>query len=548
MGVILYFNRSSAYFKRDNSLLALSDCLKALEYAELNEQTTRKLKYRLMSRLYMIQKDFGDAQIMKPSLLAVSKLALENRTPYDTVMALGYQIEMASSVDEAEQCFDRGLAIADKYNLPVLNRADLRHRMSLVYKKHGMFCQQEELTEQIISLYPDTSMSSIALLLAHTTRSRFLLERGKTEEAIYWARQIIEASKELGNKELALNATRLLSEAYAEQKDFTAAYRTKIAEGVLRDSMKSITSPAILIRTYLKYQHDQEKKIMALKAQQNQALLSAKVVQQRILIGTTVLGMLLLCGVIYLLLKNIRNKRRSEASLLEQQKLLLKKNEKLKQFSRVVSHDILSNLELIISTGNIVVGENGNKKQLSTYFENTQQAALKLKKYCLGLLESARTETAAFTSRSEVEAIVKELLAHYSPKLTQLQFVVTAEMTRGVPLPPAVVSQFLHNGISNAIKYVPQQGRLPRLRIGGGPGKGGAAYLFIEDNGQGIDAKTKGAILTGQRIKKNVGSQGIGLATLKTQLQIYNLALELNDAEGGGLQLAVTKHQESGSG
>lgn len=545
IGAILYFNRSSIYLEKNNILSALSDCLQALDCAALNEEATQNLVYRMMSRLYRIQKEFADESISKLSLPTIARLALENRTPFDSALAMIYQIEITPSVEEGELLFARGEAIADRHNLSLVIKAGLKYQMSLLYEEKGLPHLQEEMIEQMIALYPDTSIITTPLMMGYVLRSKFCLDRGQTEAAIYWAKQVIRGSKTLPNQAEELKAVRLLSEAYAEQGNYLEAYLTKLTEASLQDSLKVRADPASLLKTYLEYQYQQEKKIQALKTAQEKDLMAAKISRQRVLIAATVVCLLLLSGLIFQLLDNIRFKRRTQQSLLRQKQLLQQNNEQLVLSSNIISHDILSNLELIIASGNVLVGADESEERLRNYYFTTQRVSAKLKSYCVDLLTTTyRKAEAFFTNENQVNATIKEMLQYYSDRLTALGFDVVVKQAPGLPLPQVVLEQVLHAGISNVLQYVPQPDRTPCLRIGGQVTTDGRPCLYIEDNGPGIDVATKAKILQGKRANNKDESQYIGLVNLQSHLKTYNFEARLEEVETGGLRLVVVPFEQ----
>lgn len=540
VGTILYFNRSSFYLGRDNFLVALSDCLKALKYAALDEDATQNFQYRLMSRLAKIQRKFGDESNWKASLQKVVALALENRTPYDSAMAMTYQLELAEDVELGEGYFTIGMKIAQKHHLALPLQSTLLHQMGLLYKKNNMSSKQEELNSELLSLYPDSSANVAALTIARLTKGRLQLERGKAKEAIYWAERVIKESQELQDVEMEMNGTSLLSNAYAALNNYESSYRAKVAQNILQDSLTAKINPTSLLETFLKYEYDQDKKVAALKVAQEKASLEAQMDHQQILITSGILGFISLSCLMLLLLNNIRNKRRSEKSLLQQRQLLLSSNERLNLFSGIVSHDILSNLDLIIARGNVLVDGDYTKEQLRAYYENTQRAARKLKQYCINLLDMSRVSSSpSFTSGEEIEAIISALLQHYAPELTTLQVMVQIDRIPDLPIPLTAIEEFLHNGITNVLKYVPQVDKIPSLRIYGQSSPNEVGFLCIEDNGPGISPAALEAFFHDQPTGATKDRGGIGLINLKKNLRTMNLVLAPENKAEGGLRLKI---------
>lgn len=234
--------------------------------------------------------------------------------------------------------------------------------------------------------------------------------------------------------------------------------------------------------------------------------------------------------------------RQRNIRLSAQKKRVEAANNRLDRFVGIVSHDILSNLEMILATGKVLVGPNGNKEQLRNYYNATQTIGTKLHKYCINLLETAYNDApAANVAATDSDDLVKELLLQYESKLTELNFRIEKESLPAITLPPVVMQQFLHNGITNALKYAPREGNpAPLLKIGGHVDPAGKAYWYLEDNGPGMPDTKKEAILFGEKALVSPQGQGVGLKKLRDQIALYGGQLTISDGQWGGCKLIVS--------
>lgn len=276
-------------------------------------------------------------------------------------------------------------------------------------------------------------------------------------------------------------------------------------------------------------------------AQETQ-LIQNELARQRLMLILTGSGLLVACGLIYLGWRLYALPQRNIRLLSAQKKKLEAANNRLDRFVGIISHDILSNLEMVLATGNVLVGPNGNKEQLRNYYNATQTISTKLHKYCINLLETAYTDTPeTIVSAADSDNLVKELLLQYKSKLTQLNFRIETESLPPIALPPVVLQQFLHNGITNALKYAPREGNpAPLLKIGGHVDPEGKAYWHLEDDGPGILDTKKEAILFGEKALESRQGQGVGLKKLRDQIALYGGKLTISTGQWGGCKLIVS--------
>lgn len=229
-----------------------------------------------------------------------------------------------------------------------------------------------------------------------------------------------------------------------------------------------------------------------------------------------------------------RKTAQTYATLNAEYMTLLHSHHKLQHFSSNVSHDILSSLNVILSTGNVLIGRNPNNQQrLTQYYEVTQNVSYRLRQYCMELLEEAMSkEPTSLPDKATVNELLDDVLLHYTMPLQVLNFHVTKEPLPALLLPKVVVHQLLHNVLTNALKYVPQEGRSPRLHFGHSQDAQGRPCWIITDNGPGMHA--------GNTARK--GEQqgyGIGLKKLQETLDTYGYKLRFDNLADGGLSICV---------
>ena len=204
----------------------------------------------------------------------------------------------------------------------------------------------------------------------------------------------------------------------------------------------------------------------------------------------------------------------------------------------IISHDILSNLDLILSTGNILVGQKPKAIQLSQYYDLSQSTSHQLKKYCLNLLEEARLNQERSDKQDhDPKLILEAVFKRFETLLQQKNVALHLEYLAPSILPPVLVEQCFQNLISNALRYA-CDGPSPMLRFCTERDESGRASWIMEDNGPGITEEICQSIRSASPVKSSKG-QGLGLSQLSASLQEYGAELSVKPRPGGGTRFII---------
>lgn len=544
---MFYYNISVQEYYAENFLGALSNALKSREFKIKSGDTRHIISSSII--IAGLRKEFQDTTAWRVSLREAGDLYLQQRIPLDSLRGIVRLVQAADQLDSAKVIFEEGLSLVQRlreeqpHEILELH-APLLHYMSQLYSEKGQKEGQIELLNQLLSLFPDEYVPKLEVVSARVQLAKHYLETGAIKKALQMAERCRTETIRYGNQEQQSEALNVLAQANARIGKHQTAYSYMRQLLTLQDSIMGRKDPAKMMQIYLTYGFEKEKEILELQQEQAEERAKAQLQQQRILLWGALMALVLLAGIILVLYRNFRNKQRANELLSQQRKELSVVNSRLNRFAGIVSHDLLSNLNLILSRGNVLVGKNGGKEQLRSYYETTQETCRELKQYCEKLLKTARTaDTADVLSADETDTIVEKMLNHYGTEFKKLNFSVVRGGLTPLPLPEAVVEQLFHNVITNALKYVPIEGQRPYLYIGSATKAAGDQQTgwIIEDNGPGIPAALMTAIMIGQPQRSRQHSQGVGLSTLVKQLQAYGVALRMENLVEGGLRIVVEK-------
>jgi signal transduction histidine kinase len=289
------------------------------------------------------------------------------------------------------------------------------------------------------------------------------------------------------------------------------------------------------------YETGQEKKILALKKRytEKQAQLERS---NDIIVGLTGLVLFLIATVLYLCYAPTHQRTDELKALnqhlkMEREKLSLT-NSKLRRFSSIVSHDILANLDLILTSGNVMAGRQSSAVDLPRYYEMTQHTARSLKDYCLKLLREAEHGHVASPPQTYPMPILEKVLARYETRLLQAGYEVETTPLSAAPLSETQIEQLFQNLVSNALRHAAEVEH-PKLFIAEKQDKNGR-YWIIEDNGPGLTDEMKRTVFEPTTsLRSNGVGQRVGLSLLHACLAESGVSITVEDAAIGGARFVI---------
>lgn len=230
--------------------------------------------------------------------------------------------------------------------------------------------------------------------------------------------------------------------------------------------------------------------------------------------------------------------------LIQFQDKLKIKNEDLKKFASIVSHDLKSPLANIISLTELLEFGNDNKldKESLQCLAYLKTSSNSLKNYIDGILEFYLSDNLLHCAQEQIDF---ELLILEVGKITETDnCIILSNAKNNVQLiaNKAVLMQILINLITNAVKYSSK----PEIRIEVSLSNKDDFYEFsVEDNSDGIPKKEISKIfnlfsVTGVTDRfGNIGT-GIGLATVKRLIQNLGGDIHVSSKEGQGSTFTFT--------
>lgn len=238
-------------------------------------------------------------------------------------------------------------------------------------------------------------------------------------------------------------------------------------------------------------------------------------------------------------LRDISERKKAAMDLEEVHKSLKQKNEDLKDFTYVASHDLRSPLFAIQSIGKWFEEEAqdslSEKQQKQVHLLN--QAACQMEEMLDDVLEYAKA--GGETSRLmpiPVAAILKNTQALIDfPQ--GVSFEVSPELEQ-IMVPEKPVDQVFFHLVSNAVKYQDKEAGYVRVT-----GKDQIYFhaFSVTDNGPGIPEKYHKEVFSlFKRVGQKQGGTGIGLAIVRKLVERAGGTISLSSEEGKGTTFTFT--------
>src|SRR5690554_3323502 len=236
--------------------------------------------------------------------------------------------------------------------------------------------------------------------------------------------------------------------------------------------------------------------------------------------------------------------RKYNKSMVLLQKELKDRNEELKDFAGVVSHDMKMPLANMIITSDLLRSKYASKldEQANEYLDYIKQAALTLSSYITRLLEHYETGKTAgekdqvFDSHDLFEKVIELLNIREDIEIN------LPDKNIEIKANYVALEQTLINLIANSLKYNDKK----QARIDLGCEESGDYYHFkISDNGQGIHDDELDRIFelfatTNNVDRRGQKGSGIGLSTVKKIVNKLGGEIEVDSTLGEGTTFKFT--------
>lgn len=360
--------------------------------------------------------------------------------------------------------------------------------------------------------------------------AKYLLLSGHQRKCIHLASTLLPESETKGDMETVRNLRELLYIAHSQLKEYEPAFEHLIILNALRDSVQK-NELAGKLAIYEVDRQTKEKEIENLNLRRKSELDR----QRTLLIGVGGMVALVLAVMALIFARSAYLQAQKNEQLNVR---LVHINSRLERFVSTVSHDVLSNIDLLLSWGNMIHSSKNTKTGLEAYYSQAHQIHAQIKAYCLGLLKESRTPVSAVDSYYDPTEVLQKVLDRFEISLKEAGLrVITQRPLSLVQIPPVIVEQIFQNLISNAIKYG-AGAQHPTLQIAEEQDALQRKRWIVEDNGTGIPRHLLETIFEKSE-RPGAHGQGVGLSLLRSNLQEYGWDIVAESGPDEGARFVI---------
>lgn len=266
------------------------------------------------------------------------------------------------------------------------------------------------------------------------------------------------------------------------------------------------------------------------------ASLAAEQAALGVILGTAVAGLvyvLLLVGAGYYVLRIVRRQQRAIADQLQ---ALEDKNEDLEAFTGRVAHDLRGPLAPLSVVADVLDRRADDPAAVRDLAVRIRRASDGAQRLIGSLLAFSTTDRAASSPEAgaPVDRCVSSAIADQQHLMDEQGIEVeTTLVPVSARIDPSLLGTVLYNLISNAVRYMPQQGRR-RIEVRSWV-EGARVITEVEDSGAGIAAPARDTIFDPfVRASTLPGGVGLGLATVKRIVEAHRGTVGFGDGSLGG--------------
>jgi len=374
---------------------------------------------------------------------------------------------------------------------------------------------------------------------------------GNKDKLLVGENYLIEASihEKLGNTQSRLSA---LENAIMESDDLS---EEQLKESILDISeLQDPSTTNILLTELISKLNTKNQKSKQLNTQRNKNM-DTKIAEDKSTIQKQVQSIGLLatfCMLIFSLFMSIRKQKQNILILNEnlefsnqqiENKLstLEQKNQELRQFAYVASHDLKSPLRTISSFAGLIKRKN-NSDSSSEYLDIIISSAKNMTAMISELLKHSTLDEEMNLSAVNLEEMVNETLQTIDHQIKESRAVITVSKScdQIIQCDKVLFKNVIQNLVSNAIIYC-KENEEPEISIFAIKNNKDITITF-SDNGIGIEDSYKDKVFEMfTRLKsKDVEGTGIGLASCKKIVANHGGAIEVNSVLGKGSSFVIT--------
>ena len=517
---------------------ALDNLLKALEYCEKSNHTLGIASiYTNLGDLYSIQRNSQKAIPSYRKAIMLFEQEGETASLAATMMNMGDEYLRSEILDSALHYFGEAKIMFDELNSST-GLAYTLGNMGIAYGRQRKYDKAEESLNQAIEILTHLE-DRYALAVFFNAMGGVFQQKEDYEKALDYTVRSFDIALADGLKEQIRDASLKLSEIYKATGNFEKAYTFQENYMVYRDSISD--GETIQRLADLKTEYEVSKK------QTQVDLLNAQKQRQRLVAVGLGLTLILVVSLAYVLLRNFRQKVRTNQLLEEQKAELEALNQTKDKFFSIISHDLRGPVNSFHGFSGLIKSyvESKDLEQLQELTGYMDQSVDQLSRLLDNLLKWAVHQQGDFPNRPQkldFKVMSEDLLKTFDPMARAKRINLRNTVAEGTALwvDPDSTMTIFRNLIHNAIKFTPEGGF---VEISAKSQKG-RVEVRIADSGIGIPNDQLETLFHPKTKNNTWGTNGekglgVGLRLVREFTEMNGGEIEINSTVGKGTVFTV---------
>lgn len=537
--------RGDGYRLKGDLTHSIESYLETAAYASsANDNVNLAAAYNNIGNLYSIQENFPNAIKYFRRCIEVYSSEKDSSRLANMLLNLGEVFRMKGDADSAVAYFNKSNEIALLLDLK-LTKAYALGNLGLVFADREDYTEAEQHIDDAIVILKEMG-DYYPIVVYQTYMADIYQNKGQFERALKLATDSYDIAITQGLKEQIRDAGKKLSELYEATNDYKKAYFYQSQYITYRDSLKN--EEAIMKMADLRTEFEVSKK-------QNEVdLLNKETQNQRILLISLGIILVLLLGLTYVLYKIYQLRIKAHKILAKRKEVIESQRNQLDALNRtkdrffsIVSHDLRGPVSSFQGVSELLKEMVRDKE-----FEELESTTVKLEKSARqlsllldNLLGWALGQQGQFPYRPEKLALSDVFDSTLSildnmaaSKKQNLTYSVKGNLMIWADRDSTLA--IFRNLIGNALKFTPEGGDIEFTAIK----KGDMALLTVKDSGVGISSEKLSGIFNFEGNKSSWGTRGekgmgLGLILVHEFVEMNKGRIEVSSEEGKGTKVDV---------
>lgn len=492
--------------------------------------------------IYYNLNDYKAAIDYHTQSLTIRKILEDKKGVAASLNNIGLVYEDQKDYDKAIDYYTRSLVLKQEMGDDIRIASSLNN-IGIIYKKRGDYPKAIEYYKRSLSIREKVGdKKGVSSTL--TNLGNVYSQMGDYAKATTYGIKALSIAEEIDAAIESKNASLSLYETYKAFGKSTLALEMFEYYIATRDSIDSEKNQEEIIRQEYKYSYEKqaisdsiafvkEQKIKdALIKVQNLKLKNDKI--QRVALYAGLFFVLLFLGYIF-----------SRLKIAHKHKLIIdQQNKELKEYSRIVSHDLKAPLRAIHTLSQWVVVDLADEKyeEVTSNLNLLIRRVKKMSDFIDSLLEHSKSGK-SIPKNSDVDCkLLIDNLIEFLMIPDSIQVIYDNSLP-SLKIPETQVSQIFQNLISNAVKYMDKD--IGMINIGCEESNGKFVF-YVKDNGRGIDESYQESIFDLYQIipEGEKDQTGVGLSIVKKIINDYDGEIWVESELGIGSTFYFTLAKE----